>query len=146
MLVLAKRVHILLLTQYFIGEVKDSFQRGIELHAKQTVFAEGCRGSLTKKLYANPKFQLRSKCEHQTYGLGIKEVWEVDKSVHERGLVMHTLGWPMDSHTYGGSWMYHFDENKISVGFVVALDYHNPYMTPYMEFQVCSIVCSYTTY
>jgi electron-transferring-flavoprotein dehydrogenase len=118
------------------GEVKDSFQRGIELHGQQTVLAEGCRGSLTKKLYNNEKFNLRKDADAQTFGLGVKEIWEVDNKSFQKGLVMHTVGWPLDHETYGGSWMYHYEDNKISVGMVVGLDYKNPYLSPYSEFQV----------
>ncbi len=117
------------------GSKKDIFQRGIELHAKQTIFAEGCRGSLTKTLYDNPKFELRKDSLPQTYGLGVKELWEVDPKVYKEGFVMHTLGWPLDSHTYGGTFLYMFDGNKLAIGFVVALDYKNPYLSPYQELQ-----------
>ena len=115
------------------GQKTAAFQRGMELHAKQTVMAEGCRGSLTKMLFA--KFDLRKDCDPQTYGIGIKELWEVPKEKHEQGLVVHTAGWPMDQKTYGGSWMYHADNNIVSIGFVIGLDYENPYLSPYHEFQ-----------
>ncbi len=115
------------------GHHTERYQEGIELHASQTVFAEGCRGSLTKTLFE--KFSLRSGVDPQTYGLGIKELWEVDPAVHQPGLVIHTLGWPLDSETYGGSFLYHLENNQIAVGFVVGLDYRNPYLSPYEEFQ-----------
>jgi electron-transferring-flavoprotein dehydrogenase len=117
------------------GTKKDNYEPGIELHAKMTMFAEGCRGSLTKKLYANKQFKLRENCDTQTYALGVKEIWEVDNNHFDKGLIMHTVGWPLDHRTYGGSWMYHYDENRISIGFVVALDYQNPTLSPYQEFQ-----------
>lgn len=117
------------------GVPTERFQRGVEIQARQTIFAEGSRGSLTKKLFANKKFNLRKDCEPQTFGLGIKEIWELDPSKHESGLVMHTVGYPTDSETYAGTFMYHFDDNKMSVGLVIGLDYKNPYITPYMELQ-----------
>ena len=115
------------------GEKTAAFQPGMELHAKQTVFAEGCRGSLTKMLFE--KFDLRKDCDPQTYGIGIKEIWELPKEKHQKGLIVHTAGWPMDTKTYGGSWMYHYDENLVSIGFVIGLDYENPYLSPFDEFQ-----------
>ncbi len=115
------------------GEKTDSFEPGMELHAKQVVFAEGCHGSLTKTLIE--KFDLRKDSDPQTYGLGIKEIWEIDPSKHQQGLCQHTIGWPMDKNTYGGSWIYHMEDNMISIGFVVGLDYKNPYLSPYEEMQ-----------
>ena len=115
------------------GQLTDRHQQGIELHARQTVFAEGCRGSLTKTLFE--KFRLRDGVDPQTYGLGIKELWEVDNAQHQPGLVIHTIGWPLDSETYGGSFLYHLENNQIAVGFVVGLDYRNPHLSPYEEFQ-----------
>ena len=115
------------------GQHTDHYQQGIELHAKQTVFAEGCHGSLTKTLFE--KFKLRDGVDPQTYGLGIKELWEVDASQHQPGLVIHTIGWPLDGETYGGSFLYHLENNQIAVGFVVGLDYRNPHLSPYEEFQ-----------
>jgi electron-transferring-flavoprotein dehydrogenase len=115
------------------GSKTDAFQPGIELHARQTVFAEGCRGSLTKTLFE--RFPLRDGVDPQTYGLGIKELWEVDPARHRPGLVIHTTGWPLDSRTYGGSFLYHLEGNQVAVGFVVGLDYENPYLSPYEEFQ-----------
>jgi electron-transferring-flavoprotein dehydrogenase len=115
------------------GAKTDAFQPGIELHARQTVFAEGCRGSLTKALFE--RFPLRDGVDPQTYGLGIKELWEVDPAKHRPGLVIHTTGWPLDARTYGGSFLYHLEGNQVAVGFVVGLDYANPYLSPYEEFQ-----------
>ena len=106
---------------------------GVELHARQTIFAEGCRGSLTKALMA--RFSLQDGVDPQTYGIGIKELWEVDPSQSKPGLIVHTIGWPMDPKTYGGSWLYHMEGNLVSVGFVVGLDYWNPHMSPFEEFQ-----------
>ena len=115
------------------GQHTAAYQPGMELHAKQTIFAEGCHGSLTKTLIR--KFDLRKDSCPQTYGLGIKELWEIPKEKHKQGLVVHTAGWPMDSKTYGGSWMYHWENNIVSIGFVVGLDYENPYLSPFQEFQ-----------
>ena len=115
------------------GEKLPSFEPGVEIHAKQTVLAEGCHGSLTKTLIN--KFDLRKDSDPQTYGLGIKEVWEITPQQHQEGLIVHTVGWPMDKKTYGGSWMYHMEDNKISLGFVVGLDYSNPYLSPFEEMQ-----------
>ncbi|MGZ9097454.1 MAG: electron transfer flavoprotein-ubiquinone oxidoreductase [Micavibrio sp.] len=115
------------------GSRTDQFQPGIELHAKQTVFAEGCHGSLTKTLIH--KFDLRKDSDPQTYGLGVKEIWEIKPERHSEGLIVHTIGWPMDSKTYGGSWMYHLDNHQVSIGFVVGLDYQNPHLSPFEEMQ-----------
>lgn len=115
------------------GEKTESFEPGMELHARQTVFSEGCHGSLTKTLIQ--KFNLREHSDPQTYGLGIKELWEIDPAKHDQGLTVHTIGWPMDKKTYGGSWIYHLEDNMISIGFVVGLDYQNPYLNPYEEMQ-----------
>ncbi|MEM7651061.1 MAG: electron transfer flavoprotein-ubiquinone oxidoreductase [Pseudomonadota bacterium] len=115
------------------GEKTEGFEPGMELHARQTVFAEGCHGSLTKTLIQ--KFDLRANSDPQTYGLGIKELWEIKPENHKLGLTLHTIGWPMDNKTYGGSWMYHLEDNMVSVGFVVGLDYENPYLSPYEEMQ-----------
>lgn len=115
------------------GNRTPAFQPGMELHAKQTVFAEGCHGSLTKTLIAH--YDLRKDSDPQTYGLGVKEIWEIPAEKHKQGLCIHTLGWPMDSKTYGGSWMYHLDNNQVSLGFVVGLDYQNPYLSPFEEMQ-----------
>jgi electron-transferring-flavoprotein dehydrogenase len=115
------------------GEQGPNYQPGMELHARQTIFAEGCRGSLTKTLFE--KFDLRRDCDPQTYGIGIKELWEVDPAKHRPGAIMHSIGWPLDSRTYGGSFVYHLENNRVAVGFVVGLDYENPYISPYLEFQ-----------
>lgn len=115
------------------GEKTDMFEPGMELHAKQTIFAEGCHGSLTKQLIET--FDLRANSDPQTYALGIKEVWEVLPEKHEEGKIVHTTGWPMDSKTYGGSWIYHMNDNRVSIGFVTALDYENPYLSPFEEMQ-----------
>lgn len=115
------------------GEKTAEFQPGMELHARQTVFAEGCHGSLTKTLIK--KFDLRKDSDPQTYGIGIKELWEIDPAKHRPGQIIHTIGWPMDSKTYGGSWMYHLENNMVSVGFVIGLDYQNTYLNPFREMQ-----------
>ena len=115
------------------GHHKDSYQQGMELRAKYTLFAEGCRGSLGKQLEA--RFELRRDCQFQTYGLGMKELWELDPAKHQEGLVIHTAFWPMDDKTWGGSFIYHLDNNQAYVGYVVGLDYQNPHLFPYMEFQ-----------
>jgi electron-transferring-flavoprotein dehydrogenase len=115
------------------GQPTTQFQRGMELRAKQTVFAEGCRGSLTKMLFE--RFNLREGADPQTYGLGIKELWEVSPDKSQPGDITHTVGWPLPSDTYGGSWLYHLKDNLVSVGFVVGLDYRNPYLSPFEEFQ-----------
>jgi electron-transferring-flavoprotein dehydrogenase len=115
------------------GEQTERYQPGMELHAKQTIFAEGCRGSLTKMLFE--RFRLRERADPQTYGIGIKELWEVEPARHQAGLVVHTVGWPLDNATYGGSFMYHLENSQVAVGFVVGLDYQNPYLNPFEEFQ-----------
>jgi electron-transferring-flavoprotein dehydrogenase len=115
------------------GAHTENYQPGMELHAKQTIFAEGCRGSLSKTLMQ--KFGLREGVDPQAYGIGIKELWEVKPERHQAGLIVHTTGWPVDSKTYGGSFLYHLENNQVAVGFVVGLDYQNPWMSPYEEFQ-----------
>ena len=115
------------------GQPTANHQPGFELHAKQTIFAEGCRGSLTKTLFE--KFDLRDDADVQTYGIGIKELWEVKPENHKPGHVTHTIGWPMDSGTYGGSFLYHLEDNQVAVGFVIGLDYSNPHLSPFDEFQ-----------
>ena len=100
------------------GEKTDNFEPGVELHAKQTIFAEGCHGSLTKTVIE--KFNLRNNSHPQTYALGVKEVWEIPKEHHTEGKILHSVGWPMDRQTYGGSWLYHWRDNMISIGFVTA--------------------------
>eukprot|EP00742_Colponemidia_sp_Colp-10_P003974 GILJ01004239.1.p1 GENE.GILJ01004239.1~~GILJ01004239.1.p1 ORF type:complete len:596 (+),score=71.44 GILJ01004239.1:43-1830(+) len=115
------------------GSVKDTFQRGMELRGKQTLFAEGCRGSLSELLMA--KYNLREFSDPQTYGLGVKEIWEVDPAKHKAGTVQHTFGWPLDRQTYGGTFLYHMQPNLVLLGMVVGLDYKNPYLSPYEELQ-----------
>jgi electron-transferring-flavoprotein dehydrogenase len=115
------------------GKPRDSFERGMEFHARVTLLAEGCHGSLTKQVIQ--KFDLRRDSSHQTYGLGIKEVWEIDPEKFQSGLVLHSMGYPLPSDTYGGGWMYHFGDNMVSVGMVIGLDYPNPWLAPYGEFQ-----------
>ena len=115
------------------GEKTDAFQPGIELHAKYTFFAEGCRGHLGKQLEA--RFALRKDADPQVYGIGLKELWEIKPEKHQPGLVVHTAGWPLERDTYGGSFLYHMDNHQVAVGFVVGLAYTNPYLNPYEEFQ-----------
>ena len=115
------------------GEQGSNFQPGIEIHSKYTLFAEGCRGHLGKKLMDN--FDLRDNAEHQTYGIGLKELWEIKPENSNTGSVFHSVGWPLDNDTYGGSFLYHLDNNLVSYGFVIGLDYKNPYLSPYEEFQ-----------
>jgi electron-transferring-flavoprotein dehydrogenase len=115
------------------GAPTDAFQLGMELHAKYTLFAEGSRGHLGKELIA--KYELNKGKDPQTYGIGIKELWEIDPAKHKPGLVIHTAGWPLPSDTYGGSFLYHLENNQVAVGFVVGLAYQNPYLSPYEEFQ-----------
>ncbi|MDY7578531.1 electron transfer flavoprotein-ubiquinone oxidoreductase [Herbaspirillum sp. RTI4] len=115
------------------GQATASFQLGMELHAKYTLFAEGSRGHLGKQLIA--KYALDKGKDPQTYALGIKELWEIDPARHQPGLVVHTAGWPMSNDTYGGSFLYHLENNQVAVGFVVGLAYENPYLSPYEEFQ-----------
>jgi electron-transferring-flavoprotein dehydrogenase len=116
------------------GKPKDGvFTPGIEIHAKYTLIGEGVRGSLAKVLIK--RFRLDKDCDPQKFGIGIKELWEVPKDNHKPGLVVHTAGWPLDDKTGGGSWMYHFGENLVSIGYVVHLNYKNPYLSPFDEFQ-----------
>ena len=115
------------------GHHKESYQAPMELRAKVTLFAEGCRGSLTEKLIK--EFALRSEDRPQTYGIGIKEIWQVEPAKHKLGRVEHTVGWPMDEKTYGGSFLYHIEDYQVAVGFVVGLDYENPHLDPFKEFQ-----------
>ena len=115
------------------GSQKDGYQEPMEIRAAITVFAEGCRGSLSQQLME--QFHLREGKDPQTYAIGIKELWEVDPEKHSQGKVEHTIGWPMDNATYGGSFIYHLENNQVAIGYVVALDYQNPYLDPYMEFQ-----------
>ena len=115
------------------GEKTDAWQPGMELHGKYTFFAEGCRGQLGKQLEA--KFRLREGVDPQLYAIGLKELWDIDPAKHKPGLVVHTAGWPLDAGTYGGSFLYHLENNQVAVGFVVGLGYENPYLSPYEEFQ-----------
>lgn len=115
------------------GKPSPNYQAGIEIRAKQTVLAEGCRGSLTKQIIK--QFSLDTNCVPQTYGLGIKEVWQVESSRHQLGYMLHSLGYPLNNLAYGGGFIYHFADNLVSVGLVTALDYSNPYLDPYEEFQ-----------
>ncbi|KXU82885.1 electron transfer flavoprotein-ubiquinone oxidoreductase [Caballeronia megalochromosomata] len=115
------------------GEPTENFQLGMALHAKYTLFCEGARGHLGRQL--SERFDLREGVDPQVYGIGIKELWEIDPARHEPGLVMHTAGWPLDRATYGGSFLYHLDDNQVMVGFVVGLGYSNPYLSPFDEFQ-----------
>src|SRR4051794_36682407 len=115
------------------GHHKDSYTRGMELRAKYTLFAEGARGSLSKQLIA--KFSLAKDCEPQKFGIGLKELWKVAPEKHKPGLVQHSFGWPLDNSTGGGSFLYHLEDNQVIVGFVVHLNYKNPYVAPFEEFQ-----------
>ena len=115
------------------GEKKSSFTPGYELLGKYTVFAEGVRGNLGEQLIE--KFDLRADADPQHYGIGIKEIWEIDPQLHEEGLVVHTAGWPMESHTEGGGFLYHAENNRVFAGFIIALDYKNPHLSPFNEFQ-----------
>ncbi len=115
------------------GNRTDAFQPGLELHAKHTVFAEGCHGSLTKQLIR--QFDLRKNSDPQTYSLGVKEIWEIPAEKHNQGLCVHTIGWPLGNETYGGSFMYHAENNLVYIGYVVGLDYQNPYLSPFEEMQ-----------
>jgi len=115
------------------GKPTDQYQPGMELHAKYTFFAEGCRGHLARQLME--RFHLSKNSDTQVYGIGLKELWEIDPKRHEPGLVVHSAGWPLAADTYGGSFLYHMEANLVSVGFVVGLAYTNPYLNPYEEFQ-----------
>lgn len=115
------------------GKPKDSFTRGMELLGKYTLFAEGARGSLTKQLIN--KFALDAKSEPPKFGIGLKEVWQIDPAKHQKGLIQHSFGWPLDMKTGGGSFLYHYDDNLVAVGFVVHLNYDDPYLSPFDEFQ-----------
>ena len=115
------------------GEPTDHFQPGMELYAKYTLFGEGCRGHLGKQL--EKRFHLRDGRDPQVYGIGLKELWEITPEQHQPGLVIHTAGWPLDRGTYGGSYLYHMEDNLVAVGFVVGLGYTNPYLSPFEEFQ-----------
>ncbi|NMG74195.1 electron transfer flavoprotein-ubiquinone oxidoreductase [Aromatoleum diolicum] len=121
-----------------MGRLRDgsdgpNFQPGLELHAKYTILAEGCRGHLGKQLIK--RYRLDADADPQTYAIGLKELWEIDPDVHQLGLVVHSGGWPMQADTYGGGFLYHLENNQVTVGFVVGLGYENPYLSPYEEFQ-----------
>lgn len=115
------------------GSHKDSYTRGMELLGKYTLFAEGARGSLSKQLIA--KYNLDANSEPPKFGIGLKEVWQIDPAKHKKGRVQHTLGWPLNDKTGGGSFLYHYDDNRVAVGFVVHLNYNDPYLSPFDEFQ-----------
>ena len=115
------------------GEPGPTYQPGMELRAKYTIFAEGCRGQLGRQLIA--KYQLAEGRDPQVYGIGLKELWQIPPANHQSGLVIHTAGWPLDAQTYGGSFLYHMEDNQVCIGFVVGLGYTNPYLNPFEEFQ-----------
>ena len=115
------------------GEASPSFQEGVELHARQTIFAEGCRGSLTRMLFE--RFALRQRCHPQSYALGIKELWAVDPQRHVVGKVVHTVGWPLPEAVYGGGFLYHCRDNRLAIGLIVGLDYQNPWFSPFEAMQ-----------
>ncbi len=115
------------------GQPGPAFERGMALHAKYTIFAEGSRGHLGRQLIA--RFQLDAGKDPQAYGIGIKELWQIDPAKHEPGLVVHAAGWPLDNDTYGGAFLYHAEGGKVSIGYVVGLDYKNPWLSPFEEFQ-----------
>jgi len=115
------------------GIQKNTYQPGIGIHSKYTLFTEGCRGHLGKQLIK--KYNLDSESDPQHYGIGIKEIWNIDPAKHKPGTVVHTLGWPLDNHTEGGGFLYHMDNNQVALGFVVALNYSNPYLDPFQEMQ-----------
>jgi electron-transferring-flavoprotein dehydrogenase len=117
------------------GQPTANFARGMELRARYTLFAEGCRGSLSQRLMT--RFNLRGERDPQTYALGVKELWEIPAANHHPGLIEHSIGWPLDSRTYGGSFLYHFGDNLVSYGFVIGLDYRNPWLSPFEEMQRC---------
>ena len=116
------------------GHLKSGFTRGMELRGKYTLIAEGARGSLAKQLIA--KFGLDTNREPQKFGIGLKELWRIDPAMHRPGLVQHTFGWPLDNRTGGGSFLYHFEDGLVAVGFVVHLNYANPTLSPLMNFSV----------
>ncbi len=115
------------------GQPTDMHEPGVELHAAYTLFGEGCRGSLSKGLIE--KFNLNAEADPQTYAIGIKELWEVKPENHKQGQIVHTVGWPLSTDTYGGSFMYHLEDNQVALGFVIGLDYKNPYLSPFDEMQ-----------
>ena len=115
------------------GKPTDAYQPGMELHARYTFFAEGCRGHLGKQL--QERLRLREGADPQVHGIGLKELWEIRPEKHQQGLVIHTAGWPLDNNTYGGSFLYHMEDNLVAIGYVVGLAYRNPYLNPFEEFQ-----------
>jgi electron-transferring-flavoprotein dehydrogenase len=115
------------------GRPTERYTPGVELIGRETLFAEGARGSLTKTLFE--RFRLREGCDPQTFGIGLKELWEIAPERHQPGLVVHTIGWPLDWRTYGGSFLYHLEDHQVAVGFVIGLDYRNPFLNPFEEFQ-----------
>jgi electron-transferring-flavoprotein dehydrogenase len=115
------------------GQPTDSFQLGMELRAKYTLFCEGSRGQLGRELIA--RYKLAADCDPQSYGIGIKELWSIDPARHQPGLVVHSAGWPLDATTYGGSFLYHLEDNQVAVGYVIGLGYENPHLSPFEEFQ-----------
>ena len=115
------------------GQPTEAYQPGMELHGKYVIFAEGARGHLGKRLMA--KYKLNEGRDPQVYGIGLKELWEIDPAKHQEGLVIHSAGWPLNSSTYGGSFLYHQENNQVAVGFVVGLGYENPHLSPFEEFQ-----------
>ena len=115
------------------GQPKPGFEPGYDLRGKYTIFAEGCRGSLGKHLMSH--FDLRADCDPQHYGIGLKEIWTIAPEKHEEGLVMHSLGWPLDGRTEGGGFLYHAKDNQVYLGLIVALNYRNPHLSPFDEFQ-----------
>ena len=116
-----------------MARTRSSYTRGMELLGKYTLFAEGARGSLTKQLIA--KFSLDAGSEPPKFGIGLKEVWQIDPAKHQKGLIQHSFGWPLNNSTGGGSFLYHYDDNLVAVGFVVHLNYDDPYLSPFDEFQ-----------
>ncbi|XP_062173505.1 electron transfer flavoprotein-ubiquinone oxidoreductase, mitochondrial [Alnus glutinosa] len=117
------------------GSKKENYQRGVELKGRMMLLSEGCRGSLSEKIMKKYKLREKEHTQHQTYALGIKEVWEIEEGKHKPGAVLHTLGWPLDQKTYGGSFLYHLKDRQIAIGIVVTLNYRNPFLNPYEEFQ-----------
>ncbi|XP_057816463.2 electron transfer flavoprotein-ubiquinone oxidoreductase, mitochondrial isoform X1 [Cryptomeria japonica] len=117
------------------GSKKETFQRGVELKGRITLLGEGCRGSLSERVIKDFDLRQKGNAEHQSYALGIKEVWEIEEGKHKPGFVLHAMGWPLDRNTYGGSFLYHMNDRQVSLGLVVALNYPNPYLSPYEEFQ-----------
>lgn len=115
------------------GSKKEGFQPAMEIRARFTLLGEGCRGHITRQLES--RYQLREEAQPQTYGIGLKELWQVAPEQHQPGLVLHTVGWPLDDSTYGGSFIYHMENQQVAVGYVVGLDYQNPHLNPYQEFQ-----------